>query len=69
MPQPLPELLHQLANRVQAASAAAMLLQPAAGDASAVRLQRIMDELRRASELVQAMCRAAESRESKKQSA
>jgi hypothetical protein len=71
MARTLPDLLHQLANRMQAASAGTILLRSANPPAvSAEALQKLVDEVQAASEIVQTMRREyASSAKARKQSA
>jgi hypothetical protein len=59
MRRPLSELLHDLANRMQAASSAAALLDPAAAANPSAEepLRRLLNELQAAVAIVQTMCR------------
>ena len=59
MRRPLPELLHELANRMQAASSAAALLRPdtVADSNIEAALRRLIGELQAAVTIVQTMHR------------
>ena len=68
----LDKLIHSLANRMQAAAAAAGLLELSGAlrdDAATAALQKLMDELYEASRVVQAMATEYERGQSQKKSA